>query len=458
MPDSGDDDIISGNLLYFSPGVKIIRENVLQRELGLLDVFMITTGSMIAAGLFVVPGIAFARSGPSVVLSYGIAALIALPTVLSAAELSTAMPKAGGVYFFVSRAVGYGAGSIAGFARWLSIGLKSAYALLGFGFYTYVFTGLEPKVIAVILSLLFIMINLIGIKMVGRTQVIFTAFLVGVLTFLAIGSLSSVNIDNFSPLYPYGVGPVLSTAGFIFISYGGMLAITGLAEEVKRPRRNLPLGMILSLIFTGFVYMLVVFVIVGNLEAAILVSTLTPVADMAALNFGSAGLLLATAGALLAFITTANAGIASASRYPLAMSRDRLLPAGIQKTMFQSKMPYISIAITGAAMVISIIFIELERLVEIASSLLMITYILTNIALIYLRRQDNCNYRPTFRTPLFPWLQILSIAGLVLLLAQIGTTPLLISIIFSIAAYAWYLVRAKQLLDNTIPLPPKPKR
>ncbi len=91
----------------------MIFNSSLKRELGLLNVFMITTGSMIAAGLFVISGIAFARTGPSVLISYGIAALIALPTVLSAAELSTVMPRAGGVYFFVSRGISYGAGSIA---------------------------------------------------------------------------------------------------------------------------------------------------------------------------------------------------------------------------------------------------------------------------------------------------------------------------------------------------------
>lgn len=125
--------------------------------------------------------------------------------------------------------------------------------MLGIGFYTYAFTGIEPKLIAVLFCLIFIVINLIGVKMVGITQIVFTAFLLGLLTFLTISGLSSIDPDRFLPLTPFGYAPVLSTAGFLFISYGGMLAITGLAEEVKRPRRNIPLNMILGLLFTGFI-------------------------------------------------------------------------------------------------------------------------------------------------------------------------------------------------------------
>ena len=412
---------------------------------------------MIASGLFVIPGIAFARTGPSIVLAYGITALIALPTVFSAAELSTAMPKAGGIYFFASRGIGYAAGSIAGFARWFSITLKSAYALLGIGFYTYTFTEIEPIHTALGFCLLFLIVNLIGIRMVGKTQVLFTVALLGVLVFLIVGGLFSIEVKHFTPFFTAGFSSVFSTAGFIFISYGGILAITGLAEEVRKPRRNIPLGMILGLLVTGLVYTAVVFIIVGTIEAGDLMKTLTPVADSARISFGQTGFLLATLAALLAFVTTANAGLASASRYPLAMSRDRLLPNIIQKNINTNGVPYISILLTGLLMLLAIVFLELEILVEIASSLLMLTYILTNLALLLLRKKTDSNYKPTFKAPLYPWLQIISIIGLLLLLLRTGTISLLVSAVFCLAAYIWYLTRAKLLTENTIPLPPEPK-
>ncbi len=409
----------------------------LKRELSLIDVIAITAGSMISSGLFVIPGIAFARTGPSVILSYLLAALIALPTMLSAAELATAMPKAGGVYFFVNKSMGLGLGAIAGFARWFSISLKSSFALIGIGVYSAVFTGINPTYISVTLCLLFIVINLRGVRLVGKTQTLLTAFLMAVLLFISLWGLTSVSTERFVPFAPYGSGTILATAGYIFISYGGMLSITGLAEEVQRPKRNIPLGMLLALGLTGIVYALVIFVVIGTLEPDVLQGSLTPVADGAATYLDRNGVILTTIAALLAFITTANAGIASASRYPYAMSRDRLVPSFFQNTT-QAHIPYVSILFTGVFILAAIICLKLELLVEVASSLLMLTYILTNFAVIIMRKQNNDKYRPSFRAPLLPWLQLFSIAGLLLLLFKTGILSLLFSLILIAGSYIWY--------------------
>ncbi|MBM4235539.1 MAG: amino acid permease [Firmicutes bacterium] len=430
---------------------------LLKRELGLIDVIMITAGSMIAAGLFVLPGIAFSRAGPAVILSYGLAAMIALPTLLSAAELSTAMPKAGGIYFFVSRGIGYSIGSIAGFSRWFAITLKSSYALLGIGLYSTAFTGFNPKVVAVAACLIFVVINLLGIKIVGFAQLFFTALLLGLIGVFIISSSPSISMDHFVPFFSSGFKPVLATAGFIFISYGGMLVITGLAEEVKRPRRNIPLGMIIGLLVTALIYVAVVVVTVGVSDAEALITTFTPVADVAGITMGHVGLIVASLAAFLAFITTANAGIAAASRYPLAMSRDGLLPyvmgAGLQK----GNLPSNSIFCTGLLILLAIVFLPLDTLVEIASSMLLISYILANLAQLVIRKKKEPNYRPTFTAPFYPWLQYISIAGLLVLLIQIGIKPLLFALVISGLAFLVPLVRARYLGDNSIPLPPEPK-
>ncbi len=430
---------------------------MLKRELGLLDVFMITSGSMIAAGLFVLPGIAFSRAGPAVILAYGLAALIALPTLLSAAELSTAMPRAGGIYYFVSRGIGYKVGAIAGFSRWFAVALKSAYALLGIGIYSSAFTNLNPKIIAVAACIIFISINLLGIKIVGLAQIIFTALLIGLLGFFVISSTSSIHFDHFVPFFQSGFLPILSTAGFIFVSYGGLLVITGLAEEVKRPRRNIPLGMIIGLMITGLIYTSVVFVAVGVIEAEALSKTLTPVADIAGITLGQTGFIFASIAAFLAFITTANAGIAAASRYPLAMSRDGLLPPVMAAGSQTTSLPKFSIIFTGLLIILAIIFLPLVTLVEMASALLIISYVMTNLAQLNLRKRKETNYRPTFWAPFFPRLQYISIAGLLLLLVQIGLKPLIWSLVFSGLVFLFPLVRAKYLGDNSIPLPPEPK-
>jgi APA family basic amino acid/polyamine antiporter len=101
----------------------------LKKGLGLFGVFAIAAGAMISSGLFILPGLAFARCGPAAILAYIIAGILVLPTALSKAELVTAMPKAGGDYFYITRSLGFAAGTIAGLASWLSLSLKSAFAL-----------------------------------------------------------------------------------------------------------------------------------------------------------------------------------------------------------------------------------------------------------------------------------------------------------------------------------------
>lgn len=430
---------------------------MLKRELGLLDVIMITAGSMIAAGLFVLPGIAFSRAGPAVILAYGLAAMIALPTLLSAAELSTAMPKAGGIYFFVSRGIGYSIGSIAGFTRWFAITLKSSYALLGIGLYSTAFTGFNPKIVALAACLVFVAINLLGVKIVGVAQIVFTAVLIGLIGVFVISSGPSISMEHFVPFFTSGFKPVVATAGFIFISYGGLLVITGLAEEVKRPRRNIPLGMIIGLLITALIYVAVVFVTVGVSDADALSKTFTPVADIAGITLGQAGFIAASLAAFLAFITTANAGIAAASRYPLAMSRDGLLPPVIGAGFLKGNLPSISILCTGLLILLAIVLLPLDTLVEIASSMLLISYILANLAQLVLRKKKEPNYKPTFLAPFYPWLQYISIAGLLVLLIQIGIKPLLLALAVSGLVSFLPLVRAKYLGNNSIPLPPEPK-
>ena len=106
------------------------QEGKLRKDLGLLAIFCIASGAMISSGLFVLPGIAFAAAGPSVILAYLLAGALALPALFSKAELSTAMPKAGGTYFYIERSLGGGFGTIGGMAAWLSLTFKTAFALL----------------------------------------------------------------------------------------------------------------------------------------------------------------------------------------------------------------------------------------------------------------------------------------------------------------------------------------
>ncbi|MGC9315383.1 MAG: APC family permease, partial [bacterium] len=143
----------------------------MKKSLGLLDVFAISTGAMIASGFFILPGIAASKSGPAAILSYVLAGIMVIPALLSLSELSTAMPRSGGTYFFISRSLGPMFGTIDGLGDWLALVLKSSIAVVGMGVYFATILNLNYIYIAVFFAVFFTIINLIGSKEAGIFQV-----------------------------------------------------------------------------------------------------------------------------------------------------------------------------------------------------------------------------------------------------------------------------------------------
>jgi len=414
----------------------------LKKGLGLLDIFCIASGAMISSGLFILPGIASAKVGPALFISYILASFLAVPTMLSKAELVTAMPRAGGDYFYISRSMGFAVGVIGGTSSWFSLSLKGAFALIGMAAYAKLITPIPIKIIAFFLCLFFIYLNLIGIKEAARTQVIIVIMLFATLIYYILFGFPSIHIQRYTPFTPYGIAPIFATTGLIFISYGGLTKVASVAEEVRNPGRDIPLGMILSLIIVGVIYALVVFITNGLLLPDKLHSSLTPISDGARTFAGIPGLVIMAVAAILAFVSTANAAIMSASRYPIAMSRDRLLPSFLERINNKYKTPHYSILVTGIFMTLAILFLELEFLVKLASTLLIILYILTNLAVIIMRESKLHNYQPKFHSPLYPGIQILGILGCGFLLAEMGKFILSLSGLFICVCLVWYLFYA----------------
>ncbi|MEM6314701.1 MAG: amino acid permease, partial [Planctomycetota bacterium] len=164
------------------------------KTLGLWDVYAISTGAMFSAGFFLLPGLATAYSGPSTYLSYLLAGLLMIPALFSIAELSTALPRAGGSYFFLDRALGPAVGTVGGIGTWLALVLKSGFALLGMGAYLAITPGVAQllpgdeanqliviKALAVALTVVFTAMNIFGAKESAKLQGILVITLLGVL-------------------------------------------------------------------------------------------------------------------------------------------------------------------------------------------------------------------------------------------------------------------------------------
>jgi basic amino acid/polyamine antiporter, APA family len=413
----------------------------LKKELGLFEVFAIASGAMISSGLFILPAIAYQETGASVIISYLIATLLMLPTLLSASELTTAMPKAGGDYFFIDRSMGPALGTIGGTASWFALSAKTAFALIGIGAFVQLFnpglTDFNLKIIAIVFCIIFTAINLVGVKHAGKTQVFLVAGLLSILVFYVIVGFFYIEPSRFQPFTPYGFGSIFATAGVVFVSFMGLIKVCSVAEEIEKPKRNIPLGMLLAWGVVSVLYILVVSVTVGLLDHKVLITTLMPISKGAEVFGGEIGLIALGIAAVLAFITTANAGILSSSRYPLALSKDQLLPGFFSKISNKGT-PIISILFTSGFMICIILFLDLEGLVKVASTLVLLLYILVNLSVVMMRESKIRNYRPSFSSPFYPWVQIAGIIGCGWLIYQMGITSIVIVGSFICGGFGWY--------------------
>jgi len=423
----------------------------LKKRLGLLDVFCIASGAMISSGIFVLPGIAYGRAGPGIILSYLLAGLLASTGLLSTAELATAMPKAGSDYFFITRGVGPAVGTVAGLFNWVSFSLKSAFALVGMGAFIQLWAPVDMRVTGVALALGFIALNLVGVKEAARLQLALVGGLLVLMLLYVVWGVPEVNVQRYTPFAPKGAATVFATAGLVFVSYGGLLKIASIAEEIRDPGRTIPTGMILSLVVTSIFYISMVFVTIGVLPPSQLDGSLTPVADGALAFMGPGGQIAFGIAAALAFLTTANAGIMTGSRYLLAMSRDRMLPHAIGRVGARFRTPHVAILVTGALVIVPL-FVDLYVLVEAASIGLILTNILANLSVIILRESRLQNYRPKFRSPFYPWVQLAGILGFTFILFEMGVEAFAISALLAVSGFClyWFYGRARVQRESAL--------
>lgn len=421
----------------------------LKKELGLFDVFAVSTGAMFSSGFFLLPGLAAAQAGPSVALAYLIAGILILPAMFSAGELATALPRAGGAYFFLDRSLGPLAGTVGGLGTYFALTLKTAFALIGIGAYAAFFVELPIKTVAIALTVVFVVINIVGAKETTTLQRVLVTVLLVVLAFFTIQGLAYVGWDQSAeltrarntPFLKFGVSGLLSTVGFVFVSYAGLTKVASIAEEVRNPDRNLPLGMMLSLAVTTFIYVAGVFIMVSALEFNDLSADLTPVATAAEQFFswlpGRWGLMLIVVAALAAFASTGNAGLMSASRYPLAMARDRLLPAGFSK-LGRFRTPTNSIVVSGAVMIFFILVLDAEGIAKLASAFQLLIFIFLNLAVIVMRESRIQSYDPGYRSPMYPWVQVFGILTSGALIAYMGWMAIVFTLGVIMICVMWY--------------------
>lgn len=432
----------------------------LGRSLGFFSTFAIGTGTMIGAGIFILPGIAFTNAGAGAIFSFLIGGIISIATAISMAELATGMPMAGGSYYYISRTMGAAFGAIIGLGSWLALVFKGTFALIGLAEYFQVFYPSSLYFVAAASGLLLLVINYRGSKSSGSLQNIIIILLLVILAIFLAKVFFFVELGNFNSIMPYGPVSVLTTTGTIFISYLGLAELAAISEEVKNPSKNLPRAFIASALVVTIFYVLIMIAVVGVSSLHGGATTITPLADIADLIYGESGRLLIVFAALLATLSTANGAILSSSRFPFAMSRDALMPQWFVEIHKKYETPYNSILVTGAIMVLLLFLFDIEQLARLGGTFNILIYVLLNLAVIVLRKRTLPEYEPTFRDPFFPFTQIIGIVGSLILLPLLGGLPLLfaISLIALGAWWHWFYGRGKatprynlfDLLENNI--------
>jgi len=415
-------------------------KDVLSRDLGLFSVISISTGAMVGAGIFILPGVAAELAGPSVIIAFIIAGLIALTAALSVSELATAMPSSGGAYVFISRSMGPFMGSVAGWGVWISLILKGSFALVGLGAYLSLFVSFSIPIsyISIILCLFLLMLNGFGARATGKFQTIIISIVLLLLLIFIIFGVNSVERKNFDNFFLEGFNGVFAASGLVFVSYIGVTQIASVAEEIKNPEKTIPRGILISLFMMMIIYALVVTVVVGVLPLADLVDTVTPIATAGGVFMGPSGKSIIAVIAVIALISMANAAILTTTRYPFAMSRDQLMPKWLLKINPRFSTPTNSIIITGIIMLFLIAFLDVVSLAKLASVFTILTFIMIHIALIIFRATMPEGYKPAFKAPFFPAIQFIGITASFALIATMGPVPILSAIILFIFGSAWF--------------------
>ncbi|MFC7226650.1 amino acid permease [Salinirubellus salinus] len=442
----------------------------LAKDLGLLSALTIGVGTMIGAGIFVLPGQAAAAAGPAVALSFVVGGVISLFTALSASELGTAMPKAGGSYYYVNHALGPLFGSVAGWGNWMGLAFASAFYTLGFGEYLATFLPLpavavggfglsEYQVGALLAGLAFVGVNYVGAKETGSVQVVIVTLLVGILTVFSVLGFLRADVATLRPFFPAetgGAAAVLPATGLVFVSFLGFAKITTVAEELKNPGRNLPLAVVGSVLVVTVMYALIMVVLMGVVDWHQLVPevTTTPVLDVAEIVFGTVGLAavgvgLLTFAGLLATASSANASILASSRINFAMGRDRLVSDRLNAIHPNFATPYRSIAVTGGLILLFIGIGDVEVLAKAGSVLHLIVYGLLNVALVVMREADTPDYQPEFEVPLYPVVPIVGAVTSFGLIGFMDRVEIALSLVFVVGGLAWYLLYARGQAEKT---------
>jgi APA family basic amino acid/polyamine antiporter len=460
----------------------------LRRTLTATDLTLLGIGAIIGTGIFVLTGTAAAnQAGPGIVLSYVLAGLACGFAALCYAEFAAMIPISGSAYTYAYATLGeifawmigwdlileYAVGSMTVAVGWSGYFQR---ILAGFGIHLPVWMSASPNadigslinLPAVFIVLAIMVLLVIGVRESARFNAAMVAVKLAAVAFFIVMGITYVKPENWSPFMPYGFSGVATGAAVVFFAYIGFDAVSTTAEEAKNPSRDLPIGIIASLVVCTVLYLAVAAILSGiipvthyrSVADALPGMPIVPAAESTSfLNAPVAYALhvinldwaagLVSAGAVAGITSVLLVMLMSQPRIFFAMSRDRLLPAGVSKVHPKFRTPYITTIITCVIVAVIAGFVPINLLGEMTSIGTLFAFVVVSIAVIILRVKRPEARRP-FRLPLgftIPIFGVLLCGYLMLTLSVMTWVRFLVWLDLGMIIY-WFYGRTHSPLVN----------
>ncbi|MFT5241848.1 MAG: APA family basic amino acid/polyamine antiporter [Candidatus Promineifilaceae bacterium] len=455
----------------------------LSRELSLFQITMMGLGMMIGAGVFLGMGTSIGYAGPGgVVLTFALNGLVAIFTAMSYAELSSAIPRAGGAYNFARVGFGRGTSFVAGWMEWFASSVAGALYAVCFSTYILRFlTGLgfvnipenwysaAVRLLAITVAAVFLYINYRGASETGKigaimtlAQTLFLIFIAGLGVWTAIKDPERLaNFEPFLNADNHGWGALLVTMGLTAVAFEGYEVIAQAGDETIDPRRNIPKAMLLSVLIVTLTYVGCAFATVVAVQAGPdlivdgqVVAPWQWIGSHGGEGFGAAierlmprcGNVLVVLAVIFASTSALNATIYSATRASYALGRDRMLPPFFAAISNKTKTPWVALLFTGGIIAIVAGALDTMAVAASASVMFLLLFFLVNICVIRVRYRMGDELQYGFLMPFFPLFPILAIicqGALTVFLHEIGLAAIIIAPCWIIIGAIFYRVYSK---------------
>ncbi|QUH04291.1 amino acid permease [Saccharopolyspora erythraea] len=447
----------------------------LRRSLGVVRLTMIGVGSTVGTGIFFVLNEAVPKAGPAVVVSFIIAGITAALTALCYAELASAIPVSGASYTYAYATMGELIAYVVGACLILEYGVAASAVAVGWGEYLNRLLGdtvgwqipealsAPPgeggvlNVPSAVLVLLCCFLLVRGAKESATINAITVFIKLGVLLLFVVVAMMAFNDANAQPFAPFGVAGIGTAASMVFFSYIGMDTVSTAGEEVRNPRRTLPLALFWSVVIVTTVYILVAVAGIGaqswrafegqDAGLAAILSNLT--------GSGWAAVVLALGGVISIFGVTLTT-IYGQTRVLFSMGRDGMLPESFHKVNPRSRTPVRNTLIVSAFVGALAAVVPLSTLSNLTSMGTLVAFTVVSAGVLVLRR-TRPDLERGFRVPGGPVIPVLSIAACLYLIYELPLETYLMFAVWIAVALVWYFTYSVKhsRLNDTAPAGPE---